>query len=397
MSIFYKENNFESSKNLYDKRTIYKGELLELSLRYSCLVDFNFAEKCLYGKVNRSFVSIEPNEQIVTFTKIPNIDSSVSRVEVLNFVGHAFSDLSRHFERSSQIGKIRKTDPYLSTLKAFDGYQKTNVAYTNYFNTLISAMQKVKEQKSVKIINFSDFINFLQDFSMSVGKSFPITKTGFIRSRFNSILNNGISIEISDLTYNNDDQKINEFVNSPNFEYYLNTCNSFGFMVDIDAPWRIVADLESIAMQDYASKYGYNSTDVVLNVAFRTVHNSYLNTIPAELLNIYNALSAKFIDVDDCTGRAIIVRPSEYTLEQINNLYNEDYFLKLYCTLRFLEEESQHSKAVSDQIITDTINLSRVNNSRFALGYFERFVSQPFDYRGSLSYLISEQEKREDI
>jgi hypothetical protein len=168
-------------------------------------------------------------------------------------------------------------------------------------------------------------------------------------------------------------------------------------MVDIDAPWRIVADLESIAMQDYASKYGYNSTDVVLNVAFRTVHNSYLNTIPAELLNIYNALSAKFIDVDDCTGRAIIVRPSEYTLEQINNLYNEDYFLKLYCTLRFLEEESQHSKAVSDQIITDTINLSRVNNSRFALGYFERFVSQPFDYRGSLSYLISEQEKREDI
>ena len=396
MSTFYKETNFESSQDLYDKRTIYKGELLQLAQRYSCIVDFNFAEKCLYGKVNRSFVSIEPNEVLTRFTKIPNIDSSVSRVEVINFVGHAFSDLTRHFQRSAQIGKIRKADPYLSTLKAFDGYQKTSVAYRNYFNTLTSAMKKVKEQKSVKIINFSDFIHFLEDFSASVGKSFPITKSGFIRSRFNSILNNGISIEISDLTYTNDDQKINEFVNSPNFEYYLNTCNSFGFMVDIDAPWRIVADLESVAMQDYASRYGYNSIDAVLNIGFRTVHNSYFRTIPEELLNIYNVLASKFIDVDDCTGRAIIIRPNQYTLEQINSLYNEDYFLKLYCTLRFLEEESQHSKAVSDQIITDTINLSRAKDLRIALSYFERFVSQPFDYRGSLSYLIREQEKRED-
>ena len=397
MSTFYKENNFESSQNLYDKRTIYKGELLELSERYSCLVDFNFAEKCLYGKVSRSYVSIEPNETLSKFTRIRNIDGSVSRVRVFSFVADAFADLTRQFEKSVQIGKIRKTAPYLSTLKAFDGYQKTNVAYTNYFNTLISAMQKVKEQKSVKIINFSDFINFLEDFSMSVGKSFPVTKTGFIRSRFNSILNNGISIEISDLTYNNDDQKVTEFVNSPNFEYYLNACNSFGFMVDIDAPWRIIADIASGPMINYASRYGYNSTDVVLTTAYKTVHNSYFNNISEQLLNIYNALAAKFIDTDDCTGRAIIIRPTEYTLEQINNLYNEKYLIKLYCTLRFLEEESQYSKAVSDQIITDTVNLSSSRNLSFALGYFERFVSQPFDYRGSLSYLIREQEKREDI
>jgi hypothetical protein len=168
-------------------------------------------------------------------------------------------------------------------------------------------------------------------------------------------------------------------------------------MVDIDAPWRIIADLESVAMQDYASRYGYNSTDVVLNTAYKTVHNSYFNNIPEQLLNIYNSLATKFIDTDDCTGRAIIVRPTEYTLEQINNLYNQKYLIKLYCTLRFLEEESPYSKAVSDQIITDTVNLSSSKNLSFALGYFERFVSQPFDYRGSLSYLIREQEKREDI
>ena len=50
MSMFYKENNFESSQDLYDKRFIYKGELLQLAQRYSCLVDFNFAEKFFIWK-----------------------------------------------------------------------------------------------------------------------------------------------------------------------------------------------------------------------------------------------------------------------------------------------------------------------------------------------------------
>jgi hypothetical protein len=64
--------------------------------------------------------------------------------------------------------------------------------------------------------------------------------------------------------------------------------------------------------------------------------------------------------------------------------------------LRFLEEESKHSEAKQDLIITDTVNLSNTQDLITALGYFERFVSQPFDYRGSLSYLINERAKRED-
>ena len=64
--------------------------------------------------------------------------------------------------------------------------------------------------------------------------------------------------------------------------------------------------------------------------------------------------------------------------------------------LRFLEEENKYSTAKQDLIITDTINLSTTKDLRTALEHFERFVSQPFDYRGSLSYLISERQKRED-
>ena len=122
MSTFYKESDSEGTEDLYDKGLIYTGELLRLSQEYSCLVDFNFAEKLLYGKVNRDYISMEPNDILTRFTQIPNSSDDSGTVQVMSFVAEAFAGLSRHFIRSTQIGAIRKNDPYLSNLKAYAGY-----------------------------------------------------------------------------------------------------------------------------------------------------------------------------------------------------------------------------------------------------------------------------------
>ena len=62
-----------------------------------------------------------------------------------------------------------------------------------------------------------------------------------------------------------------------------------------------------------------------------------------------------------------------------------------------IEEEKNFSVATQNKIITDTIKLSNAKDTREALRRFERIVSQPFDYRGSLSYIVRERAKREDI
>jgi hypothetical protein len=396
MSTFYKESDSESTEDLYDKGLIYTGELLRLSQEYSCLVDFNFAEKLLYGKVNRDYISIEPNNILTRFTQIPNSSDDAGRLQVMSFVAEAFAGLSRHFIRSTQIGAIRKNDPYLSNLKAYAGYENMNRSYDIYFNKVITALSRVRDQQKAKINDFDSFLRFMIDFSKSVGNTFPITRTAFVRSRFNSAMNSGIAIEVADLSYNNDDQKIKSFIESPNFEYYLNACNSYGFMVDINAPWRLVADLDSVAMQGYASRYGYNSTSAVISIAFSSTHNSYFRNLPSQLLRIYNQISKKTTDIDECSGKVIISQPRQYTLDEVNNLYNKEYYINLYCMIRMLEQENILSKEQQDLIITDTINLSRAKDQRTALSRFERIVSQPFDYRGSLSYLIEAQRLRED-
>ena len=236
MASIFKESNEETADDLYNKSLIYLFEMNQYARKYSCVVDFAFAEKALYGKVDRDFLSIEPRN-ITRFTKIPESEGRAGAAEVIGFVAEAFQNLSRHFQRSVQIGAIRRTDPYLSNLKAFDGYVKPEIAYQEYVSTLIDAMTQVKEKKQIKIQNFDQFIDFFLDFSKEVGKRFPVTKTGFIRSRFNSLMNSGLAIEVTDIVYENDDEKIKSFINSPNFEYYLNACNSYGFMVDARAPW----------------------------------------------------------------------------------------------------------------------------------------------------------------
>ena len=78
----------------------------------------------------------------------------------MSFVAEAFAGLSRHFIRSTQIGAIRKNDPYLSNLVAYAGYEKPEVSYQRYINSLIESMSIVKDENNFEILDFESFINF---------------------------------------------------------------------------------------------------------------------------------------------------------------------------------------------------------------------------------------------
>jgi hypothetical protein len=397
MGIFYKETNEESTKNLFNKSVIYKGDMLEYSQTYSNVVDFNFGEKYLFGRVNRNYISIQPNEILTTFTSVSN-QSNLSSVKVFNFVADGFQELSRQFKKAAQIGKIDRNDDYLTNLVAYDGYKNPDTLYSNYVSDLVSAIGSKVETDNTIIRTFDEFVQYLMTFISAAGQTYPFTKTGFVRSRHCSPLCNGLTIEIADLTYTNDQQKIDLFRNSRNFEYYLNACNSFGFMVDSSIPWRLTLDIgHEDVVENLLKPRGFTSTESLLLVGFKQVHIPYYNSFKSQLLQMYNQIvKRQYTHYDSCSGKTTIMNRTEYNIDQINNLYNESYFINLYCKFRFIEEESKHSKAEQEQIITDFINLSRVKDVNSAIGSFERFVSQPFDYRGSLSYIVNEQSKRED-
>ena len=55
MSEYYATSNRESAKALFQKRVIYRSDVRNSVSGYKNLVDFNFAEKFFYGRVNRFF------------------------------------------------------------------------------------------------------------------------------------------------------------------------------------------------------------------------------------------------------------------------------------------------------------------------------------------------------
>jgi hypothetical protein len=82
-------------------------------------------------------------------------------------------------------------------------------------------------------------------------------------------------------------------------------------------------------------------------------------------------------------------------VNQFKEKFPEEYFLRLYCKIRFMEEESAFDEAQQKRLIGDTITIYQNKNIGTALNNFERILNKPFDYRGSLSYINTVAKARE--
>tara|TARA_Y100000296_G_scaffold86675_1_gene127270 strand:- start:1245 stop:2456 length:1212 start_codon:yes stop_codon:yes gene_type:complete len=399
MSFFFTNSNKDTAINLFRKRLTYRGEAAKEGADYQNFMDFNFAEKFLYGRVDRTFVPITFTGG---FTPLKNFKSAFSKTDGLqaaNFVVDAFEEMTQEFERCSLSGQISPNDPFLSKLRVFKAHTSSERVYGEYIEKHFNAIAIQFKDSNIRIKNFDEFI---KEFMLLLQKSaytIPFTQTAFTKSKYCPLLANGLSIEIADLDGANDDQKIIDFFNSMNWKFYLNVCRSYGFMVDRMVPWRLVADIGSSTMLKYASKYGAGNTNIILKGSYRATHDICYNKFKYLLLSLYNKVTLKnFIETEECNGQVImkVVKPQKYTKRQFENKYSEEYFLNLYCKIRFLEEESQFENYEKNILIDDTIEYYQAKGINPALDKIERIINKPFDYRGSLSYYsIYAQARRE--
>ena len=103
MSDFYKKNNAEGTKALYQKSLIYKLDISDEN--YGNLKDFNFAEKYLYVGVSRRYVASELDiSRTAPLKGLPQTNKGDSAgFQALNFVADAFSDLAMQFKKKVAI------------------------------------------------------------------------------------------------------------------------------------------------------------------------------------------------------------------------------------------------------------------------------------------------------
>jgi hypothetical protein len=254
-----KGNNRASSIESYHEKKYYYEKVYPDGKLPWIDKPFDFInENPLYGKVNLNGDTMVPKSAIINGVSVykrgANIGGAKEPVFVFDFVAEAFNDLKANIKTLVRTDWLSSVGPIaefaaakgMVDLKEISELQKKMHYFVFVSQFLSTGVPKHKE----KISNISDFTHFFLKYLKGVTPDIPFTKSGIVNAYYMSPLATGLCVEIDTKGYDDDSAK-HEFLTDPNFNIYRIVARRFGFMVDRNVPWRLVADIKSLKMREY--------------------------------------------------------------------------------------------------------------------------------------------------
>jgi hypothetical protein len=352
MPRFIADNNMTSLESFHYREHFQNNAYN--SFDETLLMDFLY-ENPMYGKVDDSFNSVFLRKQ-----NLKLFHNSQRAKFAMNFVVDAFTGLRRHMAEASALGKIVVRRSFIGDFIPIKAYKSLDEIYKKHIETYIGTfstgylMSDPKLQS--KVITFDDFFREFRKYLLKNALNYPLTKTNFIKSKHCPSGISGLILEISNQQESDDGAKVRNYINDPNFNFYINAARKFGFYVDKNCPWRLIADISSEAMFEYMKGYGLGSVKDLFSTYYTIAYRNDISSIKEHLLDMYN----NFVDEFPHAQKNSLVgcsdsfsRPSErsqnlrattsYTArtkissEMYAKKYPDIYWLIFYAQLRFLE------------------------------------------------------------
>jgi hypothetical protein len=395
---YYIKENDDGSTITYNKRILYNVVAEDDQDEYMNLVDFNLGEKFFYGRVNRNFIPMYANvERLRGLGTSNGAHQDTSQVVAFDFVVQAFQDLQNQFDRQVAAAKINANLDFLSNIKIYKSYLDPIDLFIEHQDMYTSQIIQHFSDKNIKVKNFSEFLKHFIKLIEKSASQYPFTFSGFMKSKYCPINTSGLVIEIADEDYFNDLSKIDQFINSPNWLFYLNTCRSYGFLVDKNIPWRLVANIASPEMLEYSRNFAITNTDEIINLYYDRTDNIYFDKFRLYLHKLYHdvILDEKITVLEDCNGRTVakVIIPEKYSIQKLERIFDDRALLKMYFDIRIMEEEMTLDDSEKNRIYRDCLSIQTFKNTNEALFNFETIINHPFDYNGSLSYHLDRTKK----
>ena len=396
MARFFGRNNDPITRNLAGQRARYKVNAYEKDsdgLDEKPIVDFNFAERTLYGRINQTLDSVHPNGQnIVSLASTNNPESGV---QLMDFCADMFQDLVNNFEKSCRLQLIDTGDPYLSKINAYRSYEDPNDDYRLYLSNVLDAYNIdfiVRGNREDEIFNLEQYTRNLIKYARELGPAIPMTYTGYMSSNQSSIFSSGIAVSIADLPFDLDAEKDDFFIQNDAFGYYLNIAKNIGFSVAKNSPWVLVADLASPAIKPYLQKYGMINVESVFQTRYAHTHLSDLDKIVQGIITSYRLFVNQkpfFKQINSCgpnTTAKLIYREqiNNNSIIQLNN--NNNLLIELYCIIRNIEERNILQTTDLNRVTRDAIRYQKVLPREDIYAFInETFVKQRPNQEGSFT------------
>ena len=239
------------------------------------MIDFWY-DKAMYGKVDINQNAIYLSEAYLT-----SLNKGDGSIMAPVFVAHAWRDFQKEWTRffrmniraSNQRGQ--GTGPMVANVGVFrpstDGKLTVKSGWTSIHPQYQANMERIfegfqqwvkSEGRQQKILNFKDFMQYMLRFIDIAAPMVQFTRSGYIMSGECNRAISGWQIDLYKENPNDDVTKKEKYLNDPNFELFVAMAQKFGFMVDFNCPWRLVADVMSTPMRRYIRDWAVEGKDV---------------------------------------------------------------------------------------------------------------------------------------
>ena len=356
------------------------------------LIDYHYGELVLFGKVDTLYLPTTPQATAVKIFKTGVSADDKTTVSAINFVVNQYEKLFDACTAQQQIGKMQK-DKALGVPRIQRAYSSPQNAYNKHISGIANVLNNHIRNNNIEILDFDDFLNILMSLLSKSASEVPFTLPAFIKSKYYSCTNSGLVLEISTDSTNDDENKVDNYFESRNWNLWLSMCNQYGFAVDANLPWRIMADLDSKPMIAAMASVGISDKSDMFAKQFKQAPQNYVfRQFASQLLGLYNKVRRKqVITAKNNKNNKLqnhVENSKEYTLDSFQRAYPASFLIGKYCDIRFLEEERKFSKTKQEQLKRECIDTFRGISRTRAIGKFEIILNKTFDYRGSAGYIM---------
>jgi len=390
------KNKTKSSIQISVDRAKFRSE--RMNGEEKVMKDFTAYENHHYGRIDESMNVVYLNElNIKDFTS----QRDIGGVSALNFVVDAFQKVKTRFLMAQAVGHIPSDMPYLSNPTPYRGYEDPKELYRNYIQTYFLNFNNVF-LKNQRVTTFDEYYQMFYKYLQTMGIEYPLTFSGFQRSKYSNIFTTGLAISIADLSIDEDQLKEDFFMNTSCFEFYKNICLNNGFYISKNSPWILVANILSPSLSLYTKKYNLSTKKQIFFTNYTNCIELDIELLINNLLiyyNIYYNNKTYYKDIDICNNRtkSIIINKQPININYIDKKYTDYYLYDLYITARNIEEYSPLNPSQLRDTIKKAKNFHKLLDKDQAIGYINNTFRKTFKNRpGGLNDIIRKIDRRAD-
>ena len=356
---------------------------------------WNNPKDLYYGRIDPQEDSISPNpfrmKMIQGFSRSSR-DRTVAKnpMYVFDFVADAFNQFQRYMNFGPPAKKI-KDSPWenITPKRAWSG----NDLYDLHMGAVLANMREqhlLANKRNKQMLNVRDFVNmFFEDYAKRVAIKLPITNCSFNLSSNANVMDTGLCIDLSTDDHSEDFEKFRKWVGDPSFDFFRYAAARHGFMIDKNAPWRLVANvvspimkqlmkknnvLDSVFFEAYYTKTYYKDIEKLKVLLFNS-YNQYATSFPMEVFAEsticglrHSTQSGTFTTKITRHGRSTV------TFEEYNNLFGDEYWLEHYFTFRLLEGKIQIHRKAFKRHVKKILLTNKMVDFDAALSYINTYV-----------------------